>query len=525
MSEDLEKIVVDSARGTFFLATGNTISIIISAISVFIMARLLGAELYGAYTLSLTIPALFLLFIDIGINQALIHFSASLHSKDEEGRLVQILRYGILFKTLIALIIFSVALLFSDHLAIYVLNRPDYGIYIRLGSLSIIFQSIFNTAGAVFIGLNHAGYSAITTTIQALVKTTLSSLLVLLGFGVIGAIIGFVMSFVIAAIVSIALLFIKIYKPLNSSRDEVDSINPIKTMLSYSFPLYLSAILLGLSSQLQNIILSIFSSDTAIGNFKASINFVAFLLLLTNAVVMSLLPAFSKLYKDSGQTKTFFTLANKYTTLLIVPVTMMFMIFSEELVQIIYGSSYQSAPFLLSLSVIPFFLVGLGRFTLGVFFNGIGETKLTFKMKIVYFIVFIVLTPLLTKTYSVPGLIIAILLSDSIETILNAYVAKTRFQVQPNYNKVARIYLVAFTSAIPTLFIVRFLPLPILLTLLLGGLTYLFMYLTLTPIARIIDKPELERIIQLTNNIEFLKRLLKPIIAYELKIITKIPMQ
>ena len=433
------------------------------------------------------------------------------------------LRYGLLFKILIAIIIFSVALLYSDHFASYVLNRPDYGVYIRLGSLAIIFESIFNTTGAIFVGLDHTGYSAITTSIQALVRTTLSSLLVLLGFGVIGAITGLVMGYVIAAIVSTALLFIKIYKPLKSGKDEGNSVKFLKTMLRYSLPLYLSLLLFGLTTQLQMIILAIFSSDIIVGNFRASINFVVILSSLTSAVGMSLLPAFSKLHIDSDRIKTFFTLANKYTSLLIIPLTTMLIIFSEELVQIIYGSSYQSAPFLLSLSATNFFLVGLGGFVFGCFFNGIGETKVTMKMTIVYFIVFIVLAPLLTKTYNVPGLIIALLLSALIEAILGAYIAKTRFQVQPDYNNVARIYLVAFISALPALLIAHFFTLPTLLTLLFSGLAYLFTYITLIPIAGIIDKPELESIIQLINNVGFLKSLVKPIIVYELKLLEKIP--
>ena len=522
MSEDLGKIVGDSARGTFFLATGNTIFLIISVITVFIVPRLLGAELYGVYTLSLTIPSLFLLFVDFGLNQALTHFSASLHSKDQTGRLAKILQHGILFKTVIAIIIFSVVFLFSDHLAKYILNRPDYGVYIRLSSLGMIFQSLFNTTRSIFVGLDHTGYSAIAITIQALVKTILSSLLVYLGFGVVGAITGYVMGYVIAAIVSVGYLIIKLYKPLLTGKDENDAVKPLKSMLSYGLPLYLSDLILGLSSQLQMVILAIFSLDTAIGNFKASLNFIALPTILTKAVIMSLLPAFSKLHKDSEKSKTFFTLANKYTAMLIIPVTTMLIILSEELVQIIYGASYQSAPFLLSLSAIPFFLVGLGSFTLGSFFNGLGETKVTFKTTIVSFVVFAVLAPLLTKTYNIPGLIIALTFSTLIETILSAYVAKTRFQVQPDYNNMIHIFLVAFTSALPVLLIVHFFPLPTILTLIFSGLAYLFTYITLIPIVRIVDKPELENIIKLTHNIRFLKSLVKPMIAYELKLITKI---
>ena len=522
LSEDLRKITGDSVRGTFILSMGSIISTIISAFSVFIIANLLGPELYGIYTISLTIPLLLLLFVDFGINQALTHFSASLQAKDEEGKLAKILRHGILFKTLISIILFSIALIFSDYFAMYLINRPDYGIYIRLCSFLIILQSIFKTIRSIFVGLDHTEYHVIATTIQALIKAIISSLLVIIGLGVIGVITGFVMSYVIAALISVVLFFFKIYKPLNSGKDKGYSTNSLKIILSYGFPLYLSSLLLGLSSQLQNLILSNFASDIIIGNFKASMNFISIPSIITNAVVLSLLPAFSKLKKSSDQTTTLFTLANKYTCLFIVPITILLIIFSNELVQVIYSSSYQSAPLLLSLSVLPFFLVGLGYFTLSGFFNGLGETKAIFKMYLLYFIVFVFLAPILTKTYNVPGLIIAIFLSTLAFTILGGYIAKKRFQVQLDYNTTVRIYSVAFISALPALLIDHLFFISPLVTLLLSGLVYFFTYITLLPIARIIDEPELESIIQVINNIGFLKSLVNPFLVYILKLTRKI---
>ncbi len=522
MTVDLGDVAEDSARGTLVLATGNAISLIISAIAVFIVARLLGAERYGVYTLSFTVPSLLLLFVDCGINQALTHFSASLRAKDEAGRLANLVRQGVLFKALVSLFIVSVALIFSDFFASAVINRPDCGVYIRLASLAILFQTIFNTAGAIFVGLDRVGYSAIATSIHALVKASFSSLLVYLSLGVVGAITGFVLGYGVAALVSVGLLVLKVYRPLPSRTSEGDSIALLKMMLRYGFPLYLSSLLFGFSSQLQSVILALFSSNTVIGNYKAALNFVFLLSSLTGAVVTSLLPAFSKLYHDRDQATTFFALATKYSALFILPITTLIIIFSPELVNVIYGATYQSAPLFLALSILPFFLVGVGRFTLGGFFNGLGETKMTFKMRVLYFGVFVVLAPLLAHAYDVPGLILALLLAASVETILGAYVAHTRFHAHPNYPNIARIYGVAVLSALPALATARLLPLPSLPTVLLSAVIYLFTYLTLVPLARIVDNSELVALIQFTNKLGILKHVAAPIFTYALKVTVKI---
>jgi hypothetical protein len=58
MSENLAEIAEDSARGGFFLFTGNALSYAILAIGSIIIGRLLGPENFGLYSLSLVVPSL-----------------------------------------------------------------------------------------------------------------------------------------------------------------------------------------------------------------------------------------------------------------------------------------------------------------------------------------------------------------------------------------------------------------------------------------------------------------------------------
>lgn len=75
MSDKLTEIAEDSARGGFFLFTGNALSLIILAVGSIIIARLLGPENYGVYSLSLVVPSILAGLIDFGISSALIRFS------------------------------------------------------------------------------------------------------------------------------------------------------------------------------------------------------------------------------------------------------------------------------------------------------------------------------------------------------------------------------------------------------------------------------------------------------------------
>jgi len=78
VSNELVKITEDSARGGFFLFAGNALSLLTLAISSIIVARLLGPENYGLFSLSLVVPSILAGLMDLGVNPALTRFSAKL---------------------------------------------------------------------------------------------------------------------------------------------------------------------------------------------------------------------------------------------------------------------------------------------------------------------------------------------------------------------------------------------------------------------------------------------------------------
>ncbi|NIO38603.1 oligosaccharide flippase family protein, partial [Candidatus Bathyarchaeota archaeon] len=219
MSEDLFQIAEDSARGGFFLAGGLITSLALQAIAIFVLARLLGPDLYGIYTLSVVFPNLFLIFVDLGINQAIIRFSANLRVRGQHKQIARLIRNGLLFKLVIGLGLFLVCFALSDYLATDVLKRPDITVYIRFASTTIIARVITTTAFSAFVGLDRMEYSALTMNVEAFSKAVISILLVILGFSVMGALIGLVLSFLIGGILSSALLYFRLYQPLTSRQD------------------------------------------------------------------------------------------------------------------------------------------------------------------------------------------------------------------------------------------------------------------------------------------------------------------
>ncbi len=527
MSNDLTRIAEDSARGGFFLASGAIAATVVSAVATILVGRFLGPELYGQYTLSLVIPGMLFTFADFGIGQGIVKFAASLQAEGKMGHAAKIIKYATLLKASIGLAFFILNFALANFFATVLLHRPELGFYLRIASVTLVFQTVQAAATSAYLGLDKTEYSAVTSNIQAISKAVVSIALVLLGFSVAGAVLGHVTGWISGGVVGFSILLLVLHKSDEDGDAKKHGDSPtfnqtLRSLMSYGIPLYISAILVGFIYPYQNIILGIFVANTDIGNLKAAANFVTLITVVSLPIATALFPAFSKITATRNEkTKTFFKFANKYTTLLIVPIAILLLILSDEIVQIIYGATYETAAFFLSVYCLLYLLVGLGYLTLTSLFNGLGETRITLTTSLITFLAILTLTPLLTNAYGVPGSIIALISANATSTCYGMYVAKRNFQIRFDTESLIKIYTIGGASAVPSLLLLQISPLPTLLNAVVGGLLYTFIYATLASLAKIISASELETAIEITQKTKPLALLIKPFLWYHKKLLKR----
>jgi len=523
MNSNLSKIAEDSTRGGFFLTLGHAASTIISAASLLIVARILGPEQYGLYSISTVIPSLLLLFIDPGINQGLIKYTASLKVKGEEHHAAKLLTHALAFKILLGLAATFLCFALSNQLATHILNRPDLTPYIQAASTLIILQTIYTTVNSSLVGLDKTEYNAFITCTQAIVKALASSLLVILGLSIIGALTGYIAGSLAASLIAILILY-RVHKQLYNSKDTTNTkfSGNIRLLVRYGFPLYISALLAGFILQYQNLLLATFTSNEDIGNYRATMNFTTLVNILPASIVTALLSTFSKLDHKSEEANRFFRLSIKYASMLVLPTITILALYSKEIVEIVYGEAYLSAPFFLTLCTLQYYLIGSGSLILDSLFNGLGDTKTTLKIHLVSSSAFIIAAPATTWILKAPGLIVATFAATLLGNLCGLSIAKSKFKVQIETGTVARIYLSTLFSASLILLLNIVLPLTGLPRMILGGSIYLAAYLLLTPLMKVISQPEMEGIKAVLHKVRPLETIAKPLIHLEETILTRL---
>jgi len=470
----------EAARGSFFLAVGQFFTLTFGAASVFIIARMLGPEGYGLYSLALIPASLLVLGTQWGLNIALVKYSSEARERGDLAAVCSVFRCCLGFRLIAGALGAVVCFLFSGQLASWLLNRPEASGLVRVASGLILAQAVFFTAYTGFVGLGRAEGSAAANLIQSASRLILAPLLIL-WFSTVGAVAGHVASFAIGA--AAALLGIRRVMPCGGCSF---SSQLLRSMLAYGLPVYVSNLMLSFSNNYPSIVLAWFRGDFEVGNFSAAVKFIFFLSAIAMSFSLAMLSAFSRA-SAGGRAAYVYGYSVKYLTLVLLPLVVCTSAGSKLLVNLFYGREYTLAPKVLSVYSLTYMLVGFGYLVNQSYFNGIGQTKEVLWMSLASAAVLAPVAPLLAKLWGAIGIALSLMASQAASCLVGFKRATGKFSATWPKGDIAKAYATALIAApVAALSYLNATLGYVLLPL------YLLAYLTLLPITGAVNGRDLE---------------------------------
>jgi len=500
-----------SATGSFQLLLGVATSTIIMAVGTVILTRLMSPAEYGLYAVAL-IPSLMInLFRDWGVNSAMTKYIANCRASKKDADTRNIIVAGLIFEVATGLILSFLCLFLASFIGSTVFHRPESVSFISIVSITIFAGSLLTVAQSSFIGFERMGLNSFTVVCQAIAKTIAGPVLVLLGYSVLGAVLGYTLSFLAAGIIGLATLYFALFKPLKKlGTGKLEISKTLKTMLKYGVPLSISSILGGLLGQFYAFMMASFASDVMIGNYSATANFSVLLTFFTIPIGTVLFPAFAKLdpQKEHQLLKTVFTSSVKYTTILLVPATMAIMVLSGPMISTLFGERYVYAPFFLTLYVIGNLFAVLGSLSLGSFLTGVGETKTLMKQSILTLAIGLPLGFLLIPTFGIIGLILASLLAGLPSTFWGLHWAWKHYRVKADFKSSAKIFTASTVAALATYASLNFVNLVEWIRLVIGITIFLAIYISTAPAIGALTQTEINNLRTMFSGLGLLSKLI-----------------
>jgi len=497
---DMAKV---SAKGGFHLLWGLVVSTVISSVGTILIALLLGEDNMGLYSIAVAAPNLIAIFRDWGVTTAMVKYSAQYNSENNVAKIRSIFVSGLAFEIIFGLILSVLSISISGFLAT-LFQRPAIAPLIQITSIFILTGALVNTATAAFTGMERMHLNSIMLIIQAIVKTALIIGLVVLGFGTLGAVVGFTVAVTIAGIAGLLLMF-TMYRSLPHPSDgKLDFMQTITGMLKYGLPISIGAILTGFLTQFYSYVMAIFVTDNSlIGNYSVATNFVVLITFFATPVTTMLLPAFSKLdyKKDQPILQNVFQYSIKYAALIVVPVTALVMSLAQPAVGTIFGPRYLQAPLFLALLGIVYLQSAIGTLSIGNLINSQGDTKYNLKLTMLTAAIGFPLSFVLVSQFGIIGLIVTTTVVGVPGLIWSLFFIKKRYGVSIDWVSSAKILFSSGITGVITYLVVSWLPFSNVIRLIIGVIVFAIVLLASIALTRTINRADLAIIRQIVGGL------------------------
>ena len=513
-------VAKQSARGSLILFIGNFLATAVNAVAIIIMARLLGPDGYGTYSLSLVAPGFLSLFVGLGVNVAVTRYTAYYSSIGRSDHAKRFTRSAILFLLLFGLGLSALNYFLAGFFSSTLLSRPGLAGNVQVASLYILGATLLAAVTAAATGWNMWGLAGASQVLQSVLKLVAAPGLILLGFGVLGAIDGQVLSVTLAGVIGILVLsLVKLrhlsLSPWNLGAELVD-------MVRFGFPVFLGGLISGLATYYVTVLLASIASDTVFGYYQAAANFAIPISIVSASVGGALFAAFSSLAGTGGDLKLAFRLSVKYVSFLIVPIALFLVASASVLVPGLLTSSFSSAAPYLQLLALAYLPTAVGLGVLPVFFNGAGKTRLTLYVYLAGSILIAIVAPLLALELGlgVDGLIYALLVSNLGGLALGLALARRSLGASADVKSLATLLISAAVAAAAVTIIPAFQSKA--LTLLLQLVVFALLYFTLAPVLRAIDRDDVSRLRLALGGLSVVSLVIDWVLGYEMFIIERL---
>ena len=350
-SQDAETraIGAKTANVASLMIFGRFISLFISGIAFIIIARLLGPDIYGLYTLAAAYASIVISvgIGDLGISTAFNKFIGQYSGKGNKDEIEKVLSNGYVSVIISGVALTLIAFALSGLLAGRILGSPSLAYILEVASPTILLSMLFGISYNALVGFGKGTYIALIIVLQSLVQSVVSIGFILLHYGAIAPLLGLIVGYSCSILTTILILYMKF-----GVRFRKPSLKYMKKLLTFSYPLAIYNGLRNFTNGLSPIVLGIFATTVIVGNFGVALKTGTIISNVTDALGLAVLPMFAYTVYTKGLSKNigkFYNYATYFTYLLITPALLFIAILAKQFSYTIFSAKYLLAPGYLSI--------------------------------------------------------------------------------------------------------------------------------------------------------------------------------
>lgn len=396
-----------------------------------LLARLLGAQQYGLYSLALSAASLCSGLALLGMDAALVRYIAIAASRRDEAGLWGTLQVGVglslLASTLLSVGLFAAAYPIADQ----VFGEPALTPLLQLASAIIPLLTLAETLSSASRGFKRMDYSALAQFIaQPIVRVVLTLALALVGMHAAAAVLIYGLASGASALLLLYFLNrqFALRRPLRAGRR--DTIQ----LLGFALPFWLSSLITNFQGNLQTMLVGALSSIVGAGVFAMADQLNSLGNLFSSSINVSARPLIAELHDrgDHAQLGAVYQTAAKWALSVNLPIFLVTVLFPEQILSIFGADFTAGATALVLLAWANLVNVGTGMG--GIILDMAGYTKLKLINSVVRLVLHLGLNVLLIPRAGIVGAALTVLIAESLINLARLLQVYVLLKLQP-YNR------------------------------------------------------------------------------------------
>ncbi|HDD24238.1 MAG TPA: flippase [Chloroflexi bacterium] len=476
VSNQSNQNVIITAKGGGIAFAGNLAVYAIRFVFGVTMARLLGADLLGMYSLSLTVVGVVGVLASLGLSAGMARYVSIAIGERNEMRLWETIQVGIVLPGLIGLLFAVGVFMLAGPLSIQFFERSDMVAVLRLASWGIPLLSLLAVLEGIAQGFKRFEYIVYETVAMNLLKLLLSAALIWVGLGVMGA----VAAHVIAQVVAVVLLIYFVHRLFPLNRPWGLARRRVREILRFTLPLYFSQLLRRFSGSIETLILGAIGVMSGVGIYATVLNLSSIGIMFHNALQKIAVPMISDLHHrgKTEQLQQVYRTTTKWGLTFNLPIFLIIAAFAGPLLAIFGDDFVAGATGLTILAFSTFFNASTG--VCGSVITMTGHSRLTFVNSLIYLGVNVLLDLLFIPRWGVMGAAIAVTLSGVLINTLRVAQVWALLRLWPYDVSFLKPIVAGLTAVTAVVLTKRWLgPMPAILQVVVGTLLLIGVYIVM----------------------------------------------
>jgi O-antigen/teichoic acid export membrane protein len=483
------------AKSSFFVLLGILFSKILTYFYRILIARYYGPEVYGIFAVSVMILLWFNSFASLGLVEGVLRFVSFYRGKNEIKKVRYIFRLSAI--TLLVSTILSSIILFSvsEFISLNIFHDANLVPFLKFFSILIplyVFLYLFLAVVRAYEKIKV--HTFILDFLMNFLKLVFLIIFIFLGLQTKGIIFSYFLGVFFSFLAAFIYIKYKFSFVFNSDNLEKESqIKLRKKLYSYSWPLILSSVLIGILPYIDSFVIGYFKGSYDIGIYNAAVPIAGLLLLAPNIFLALFLPLITKEFSKQNNVviKELSKQTEKWILILNMPLFLLMMLFPGTFINLLFGSQYLIPAAEISLR---FLSIGGFFFSMSLVMNNLmqmaGKSKTILSNILIVIIFNFVLNMFLVPKYGISGAAFSTMLGNLLISLFFLVQVRSILSTIPFRRKMLGVVFSALVPSIILLFIKNMFPIN-LVTLFIQGVFFMLMYIFLILLTKSLDKNDL----------------------------------